>query len=85
LVGLTRGFMYAGAALVVVSLWSVSDRATSELMARFYEKMLKDRQRPLTRRICRSAAQLRCRCGQAKHPAHISGRRERRPASRRSE
>jgi CHAT domain-containing protein/Tfp pilus assembly protein PilF len=46
LVGLTRGFMYAGAARVVVSLWSVSDKATSELMARFYEKMLKDRQRP---------------------------------------
>jgi CHAT domain-containing protein len=46
LVGLTRGFMYAGAARVVVSLWNVSDKATSELMARFYEKMLKDRQRP---------------------------------------
>jgi CHAT domain-containing protein len=46
LVGLTRGFMYAGAARVVVSLWSVSDKATSELMAKFYEKMLKERQRP---------------------------------------
>ena len=46
LVGLTRGFMYAGAARVVVSLWSVSDRATSELMARFYEKMLRGGQRP---------------------------------------
>ncbi len=40
LVGLTRGFMYAGAARVVVSLWSVNDRATSELMAKFYQKML---------------------------------------------
>jgi CHAT domain-containing protein/tetratricopeptide (TPR) repeat protein len=46
LVGLTRGFMYAGAARVVVSLWSVSDRATSELMARFYDKMLRGGQRP---------------------------------------
>jgi CHAT domain-containing protein/Tfp pilus assembly protein PilF len=42
LVGLTRGFMYAGAARVVVSLWSVDDEATSELMARFYSRMLKD-------------------------------------------
>jgi CHAT domain-containing protein/uncharacterized protein HemY len=46
LVGLTRGFMYAGAARVVVSLWSVNDRATSELMAKFYEKMLKQGNRP---------------------------------------
>ena len=46
LVGLTRGFMYAGAARVVVSLWNVNDRATSELMAKFYQKMLKEGQRP---------------------------------------
>jgi CHAT domain-containing protein len=46
LVGLTRGFMYAGAARVVVSLWSVSDKATAELMARFYTKMLTDKMRP---------------------------------------
>jgi CHAT domain-containing protein len=46
LVGLTRGFMYAGAARVVVSLWSVNDQATAELMEQFYKKMLKDGQRP---------------------------------------
>ena len=46
LVGLTRGFMYAGAPRVVVSLWSVNDKATAELMARFYEKMLKGGARP---------------------------------------
>ncbi len=46
LVGLTRGFMYAGAARVVVSLWSVNDKATADLMTRFYEKMLKQGQRP---------------------------------------
>jgi CHAT domain-containing protein len=46
LVGLTRGFMYAGAARVVVSLWSVNDKATSELMAKFYQKMLRENQRP---------------------------------------
>jgi CHAT domain-containing protein len=46
LVGLTRGFMYAGAARVVVSLWSVNDKATADLMAKFYEKMLKQGERP---------------------------------------
>ncbi len=40
LVGLTRGFMYAGAARVVSSLWSVRDNATATLMRRFYQKML---------------------------------------------
>jgi len=40
LVGLTRGFMYAGAARVLVSLWNVDDAATAELMRRFYQKML---------------------------------------------
>ncbi|HKR58343.1 MAG TPA: CHAT domain-containing tetratricopeptide repeat protein [Pyrinomonadaceae bacterium] len=40
LVGLTRGFMYAGAARVVVSLWPVSDAGTAELMKRFYQGML---------------------------------------------
>lgn len=46
LVGLTRGFMYAGSPRVVVSLWSVNDRATADLMTRFYRKMLKDNLRP---------------------------------------
>lgn len=46
LVGLTRGFMYAGSPRVVVSLWSVSDTGTAELMTRFYRAMLKDKMRP---------------------------------------
>ncbi|HKQ79522.1 MAG TPA: tetratricopeptide repeat protein [Blastocatellia bacterium] len=46
LVGMTRGFMYAGAARVVVSLWNVNDKATAELMSKFYQKMFKDGQRP---------------------------------------
>jgi CHAT domain-containing protein len=46
LVSLTRGFMYAGAARVVVSLWSVSDRATAELMTKFYRKVLVEGLRP---------------------------------------
>ena len=39
LIGLTRGFMYAGATRVVASLWNVSDEATSDLMALFYRSM----------------------------------------------
>jgi CHAT domain-containing protein/uncharacterized protein HemY len=40
LIGLTRGFMYAGASSVVASLWKVDDEATSELMKQFYSNML---------------------------------------------
>jgi len=42
LVGMVRGFMYAGAARVVASLWRVDDQSTAELMKRFYRGMLKD-------------------------------------------
>ena len=40
LVGLTRGFMYAGAARVLVSLWAIDDEGTAELMRLFYAGML---------------------------------------------
>jgi CHAT domain-containing protein len=40
LIGLTRGFMYAGAKRVAVSLWDVNDEATAELMGKFYKGML---------------------------------------------
>src|SRR5207302_8301787 len=40
LIGLTRGFMYAGARRVVASQWVVDDQATSELMRVFYQGML---------------------------------------------
>jgi CHAT domain-containing protein len=46
LVGLTRGFMYAGAQRVVASLWQVDDLATAELMKSFYRGILKDGMRP---------------------------------------
>jgi CHAT domain-containing protein/tetratricopeptide (TPR) repeat protein len=42
MIGLTRGFMYAGASRVVASLWKVSDVATATLMADFYRAMEKD-------------------------------------------
>jgi CHAT domain-containing protein len=40
LVGLTRGFMYAGASRVMSSMWKVDDEATAALMKGFYHKML---------------------------------------------
>jgi len=46
MIGLTRGFMYAGASRVVASLWRVSDIATAELMSRFYQAMERDGMRP---------------------------------------
>ena len=44
--GIVRGFMYAGAARVVASLWKVDDEATAELMKRFYRQMLQDGMTP---------------------------------------
>jgi CHAT domain-containing protein len=46
IIGLTRGFMYAGARRVVASLWKVDDDATAELMKLFYEGMLKRGESP---------------------------------------
>ncbi|MBA3322750.1 MAG: CHAT domain-containing protein [Pyrinomonadaceae bacterium] len=39
-IGLTRAFMYAGAPTVGVSLWSVADRSTADLMTDFYKRLL---------------------------------------------
>ena len=46
LVGLTRGFMYAGSPRVVASLWKVDDAATAGLMEHFYKAILQDKQSP---------------------------------------
>jgi CHAT domain-containing protein len=46
LVGLTRGFMYAGASSVVASLWKVDDAATAELMKHFYSNLLQHQMQP---------------------------------------
>jgi CHAT domain-containing protein len=41
-IGLTRAFFYAGVKSVVVSLWKVDDRSTSELMEIFYHERIND-------------------------------------------
>lgn len=40
MMGMTRGFFYAGAERVLVSLWNANDRVTAELMRRFYQGIL---------------------------------------------
>jgi CHAT domain-containing protein/tetratricopeptide (TPR) repeat protein len=44
LVGMTRGLMYAGALRISVSLWSVDDQATSDLMQQFYTNLWNSKQ-----------------------------------------
>jgi CHAT domain-containing protein len=39
--GLMRGFLYAGAPSLVVSLWAVSDRSTAEFMGEMYSRISK--------------------------------------------
>jgi CHAT domain-containing protein len=46
LIGLTRAFMYAGTPRVIASVWEVPNRATAELMKRFYNHFLVDRMSP---------------------------------------
>lgn len=46
LMGLTEGFLHAGASRIVVSLWDVSDEATEQLMRRFYAALLRDQLPP---------------------------------------
>jgi CHAT domain-containing protein len=39
LVGLSRGFLFAGASTLVQSLWRVDDTSTARLMHRFYTEL----------------------------------------------
>lgn len=40
MMGLTRGFFYAGADNIIVSLWQVADKSTSKLMVELYKNIL---------------------------------------------
>ena len=46
IVGLTRGFMYAGAPRIVATLWDVDDEATSEFMKWFYIGIIQRQESP---------------------------------------
>ena len=67
LVGLTRGFMYAGAPRVVASLWRIDDRASADIMSRFYSAMLKDGLRPAAALRAAQVSMLREKRWQSPH------------------
>jgi CHAT domain-containing protein len=67
LLSLTRGFLHAGAPRVLASLWRVEDRATGELMARFYRGLLAEGRTP--------AAALRAAVGEVRHDPALGHRR----------
>ena len=46
-IGLNRGFLYAGANTIISSLWQVSDAATAELMQLFYQNNGNDKREAL--------------------------------------
>ncbi len=58
LIGLTRGFMYAGAPRVIASLWKVDDEATTELMKLFYRNLLQ-KQIPASAALSAAQAEMR--------------------------
>jgi CHAT domain-containing protein len=67
LVGLTRGFLYAGAGRLVVSLWKVDDTATAELMKEFYREMI-GREHLSPSAALRNAQIAMLASGEWKHP-----------------
>src|SRR6476660_2946273 len=46
LVGMTRGFMYAGSSRVIAGLWDADDLVTTELVRNFHEAMEQDKMAP---------------------------------------
>jgi CHAT domain-containing protein/tetratricopeptide (TPR) repeat protein len=58
MVGITRGFFYAGARRVLVSLWQVNDEATAVLMTSFYNALI---QQKLPASLALQAAQQQVR------------------------
>jgi len=57
LVGLTRGFMFAGAPSILCSLWDVDDEATRVLMVSFYKNYLSGMSKPQALRNAQIAMQ----------------------------
>ncbi len=72
-IGLPRAFLARGARSVVVSLWSVSDAATRQLMERFYAHWLDDADHPSKAiALQRAAADVRSTAG-FEHPRYWAG------------
>ena len=71
LIGLTRGFFYAGSPRVVASLWEVQDRATADLMEHFYGGLLARKQSPAS--ALRAAQVALWKEGRWKSPYYWAG------------
>jgi CHAT domain-containing protein len=69
-VGLVQAFLYAGARGVVASLWPVEDRATAELMQRFYRQLS---QGQTESRALAEAQRALLRDGRTAHPFYWAG------------
>ena len=65
LMALTRGFLYAGASTLVVSLWKVSDVSTAQLMTEFY--------RHLKQGMSKAAALRAAKLSLLKHSLEMEG------------
>ncbi len=91
LIGITRGFMNAGAARIVASLWQVDDQATAELMRRFYGGMLGRGQEPAAALRAAQLALLRGEAGERNRAAFywaafvLQGEWQRQPIAGRGE
>lgn len=67
LIGLGRGFLYAGARSLVTSLWDVDDSTTAHILQRFYTELKEGSHKSNALRI----AQLSLLCGDTPmHPAY---------------
>lgn len=65
LLGLGRGFLYAGARSLLMSLWRVEDASTAQLMGRFYQGLLAGQSRAGALRAAQRALLAEARAGKS--------------------
>ena len=58
LIGLSRGFLYAGSNKIVASLWKVDDSATAEFMKLFYQNLL-EKKMPVSAALRQAKLQMK--------------------------
>lgn len=70
-IGLTRGFLAAGARAVLATSWPIDDRAGAVMMEAFYEALLEQRATPVE--ALRRAQNIMRRRGRFRHPSYWAG------------